>query len=341
MFSVGVIGYLFLGGTGAGACAVLSVMTLLVPCETEAEKMLSSSRRSRITVVAPSAPYRRLFAPGFLAALGALAVGCILLVGDLGVTNRAVLLFTSPTPSFLTLGSYALVALMVLALLLAVAWGLPSAHMRWGLVRGLAVAGLVVGVVVATYTGLLLFSVQAVPFWRTPWLPALFVASALSSGIALVVATACFTGAFPIFATVMGGLARTDAIVVVLELACAVAFMASAFVNSYDVARAGANLLVQGSLSTVFWGGFAFLGLALPFVLDIAVGHMDASGGTRGFGRVGAVGTRGFGCASASGGARALPVALISACSVLVGSAALRYCIVMAGSHPEVWTVIL
>ena len=36
-----------------------------------------------------------------------------------------------------------------------------------------------------TYTGLLLASMQAVPFWHSAWLPLLFIASDISTGIGL------------------------------------------------------------------------------------------------------------------------------------------------------------
>ncbi len=56
--------------------------------------------------------------------------------------------------------------------------------------RGLGTVIAVLGFGIMLYTGLLLGLLKAVPFWNTPALPLLFVLSALSTGVAIVLALA-------------------------------------------------------------------------------------------------------------------------------------------------------
>ena len=195
MLSDLVVCYLFLGGTGAGLCLVLSVLGLLVP-----RSCLSTLPGVHLH---PSAAYRKLLGSGFVAAFVLLALGIVCLVADLGNAERMILLLVHPTASYLAVGSWALAACLALAAALGLAW-LGVGVWNVALVRVVHVVAGLASLVVMVYTGLLLQSLGAVPLWATPWLPALFAASSLSCGIACALALAQITGAASAFGAMLG-----------------------------------------------------------------------------------------------------------------------------------------
>lgn len=312
-----IVCYLFLGGAGAGTCFVLAAMTLLVPADVLSDRASQSEAASGGLSV--PVPYRRLFGSGYAVALAALLGGVACLLADVGNADRVVLLFTHPTWSFLTVGAWALAVCMLLATLLGSAWlGAGS----WSLfaLRGIAVVSGVIALVVATYTGLLLQSMAAVPLWATPLLPVLFVASSVSCGIACVLGSSHVSGAALPFATVARRLAAIDIAVIVLEAAVAGVFAGMALAVGDEpstgtsvAALASAQELLIGEGSWLFWVGFVTVGLAIPVVLEVILTRMR----------------------------RPLAlVALSSAACVLVGGFALRLSIMEAGMHPLLACVI-
>ena len=81
-----------------------------------------------------------------------------------------------------------------LAVLAGLAWAGLARRWRFAAVRVLQAALALAALAVMLYTGLLLQSLNAVPLWATPWLPALFVLSSLSCGMALVLAACVLAG---------------------------------------------------------------------------------------------------------------------------------------------------
>ena len=296
--------YLFLGGCGAGLLATASAMMLCVPLP---------SRALALGVVAGSegvrAMYRslaRLFAPACAAAGALLAVGVACLAVDLGVTDRALLLFLSPKLSFLSVGAWLLSAAM-----LAV-WAHEPRRLP-PFVRVLPAAALLLGLAVMTYTGLLLQSLMAVPLWDTPLLPCLFVASSLSCGLALMLAVVKLSGVAGRFAAVARQWGRVDVAVLLAEAAIATAF-AIVQVLRAQTGETGTLLALGASLQTllagpdawVFWGVFGLVGLAVPLALACASLYAKPS--------------------------PMMPFA--QAACTLVGAFAMRWSIVAAGMHP-------
>ena len=316
-----IVCYLFLGGTGAGACLVLAVLGMLAPRELVAVqgagvRSVGRDLAGMHAVLRPPAPYRRLLAPGYAAALVALALGMVCLLADVGRADRLLLLLTSPALSHVAVGAWSLVVCAALAVLAGLAWAGLARRWRFAAVRVLQVALALAALAVMLYTGLLLQSLNAVPLWATPWLPALFVLSSLSCGMALVLAAAQLTGAASAFATVLGRLAAVDAAVIVLEAAVLAAFAGTALAGiggdflvdrTAEALAASAEALVAGEAAWLFWGGFVLAGLAVPFALDVALARLR----------------------------RPRPViALVAAACVLAGGLAMRFCVVEAGMHP-------
>ena len=308
-----IVCYLFLGGTGAGACLVLAALGLLAPGELVAVRGAGGDGAGRRpagahAVLRPPAAYRRLLAPGYRAAPVALALGMVCLLADVGRADRLLLLLTSPALSHVAVGAWSLAVCAVLAVLAALAWDGLVRRWRFAAVQVLQAALALAALAVMLYTGLLLQSLSAVPLWATPWLPVLFTLSSLSCGSALVLAAAQLTGAASAFATVLGRLAVVDAVVIVLEAAALAVFAGTALAGrTAEALAASAEALVAGEAAWLFWGGLVLAGLAVPFALDVILARLR----------------------------RPRPaIALVAAACVLAGGLAMRYCVVEAGMHP-------
>lgn len=324
MLSLLVVCYLFLGGLGAGICCVATVLGLMVPSDAISRTVFRRQGARYRAFCAPEV-YRRLFFPAFMAALVILLIAVTCLAADLGRADRVFLLLLHPTASYIALGTYALMACIVLGLLCAWAWG-GGAGWRLGLLRVLQVVTLIVALVVMVYTGLMLQSLQAVPLWATPWLPVLFVLSSLSCGAACLLGMAQVNGMALQFAGVMRRLVVADAVVIVLEVLAVAALVASVGVSG--AGGAGGEMLnptaaaavdavrnlLWGQQAYLFWAVFILAGLAVPLLLDIVLARAS----------------------------RSLPmVALAASGCVLAGGFVLRFCIVEAGLHPALMMPVI
>ena len=130
---------------------------------------------------APRPAYRRFFGPAYGVGTAAVLLGMLCLLLDLGRADRALSLFLQPVPSFISVGAYALVALVVLSALLAAVWTFGVEGFRVAFVRVVRVLVVAVAGVVVAYTGLFLASMPAVPLW------AVAVAAAAVRGVGAVV----------------------------------------------------------------------------------------------------------------------------------------------------------
>lgn len=317
MFGMAVVCYLFLGGAGAGACAVLAVASFFVPRDMLSRVRVDATGRSCESVIVPL-EYQRLFSAGYAAALSALLIGVVCLFVDLGRADRMLLLL-QPKLTYLAIGAYALVACVAVSVAAALIWkGILLRVGRVWVFRFVGGAQLILSLVVMLYTGLLLCDVRAVPLWSTPWLPALFAFSALSCGIALVMAADKLSEGSRLFSSYSKVLVKADLAVIIVEALVLVGFavsIAAAGADSTPTAIAAASSLdrlLLGDLSVAFWGGFVICGLAAPLLIEV---------GLTLFGR------------------DASMVSLCATTLVLVGGFALRWCIVEAGAHPVAVTL--
>lgn len=328
MFSMLVVLYLFLGGAGAGACAVAALLGLLSPrdaicVEVSRKTALAGAgiRRSfggpasRYVVRAPLV-YRKLLVPLFAVALAAVSLGIACLLFDLGRADRVLLLLTTPAPTHIAVGAWALVATSALSALLLCAWNAAALCFPLAVVRAAEVLAIVVSFVAMAYTGLLLQTLDAVPLWGTVWLPILFILSSLSCGLALTMATVQVAGSALSFGALIRRLTASDAAIIVVE-AVATAFLVAATLNMMGAsptadptgaaAAGSAAELLTGEGAWLFWGAFCGVGMAIPLVVEA----------------VNLIGARVSSAAS-----------LATALCVLAGGLALRLCVVSAGVHP-------
>lgn len=324
MFSELVVAYLFLGGSGAGACAVTAVLGLLAD---GGDVRLGLAARFR-GGDSRSGAYRRLFVPLWAVALVVLVLGAVCLAADVGRIDRVLLLAVSAPTNYLVVGFWALVICLALGATALLVWQ-GAVRGSYRLLMALNGASVVAACVAAVYTGLLLAGLAAVPLWFGPWLPAAFLLSALSCGTALVGATMVLTGADAPFGRVLRAVAAADMGLIGLEavalagwlgctwLAAGGADAQAAPATPTDAAAlASVAALVGGSWAPVFWGALGAVGLAVPLGLEGALLATGRRGGSP---------PR---CRSA--------VALASATCVLAGGAALRWLAVMAAVQPVV-----
>lgn len=301
MFSELVVCYLFLGGAGAGACLVLSVMGILVPRD-----QLS---KGSIRGIFASWEFRKLFGFGFAFALVALVAGILFLFADLGRADRVLLLLTSPKAVHITIGAYALIFCILGATLQALVWTRMIQGCSVFVLRLLCVVTAVLSLAVIAYTGLLLQSLRSVPLWHNIWLPVLFTLSSLSCGMGLVMGASLLAGLGSVFGSVLRQVAFFDGLVIALEALSAVAFLLTTFSSPSETAVLSGKELVLGSNAGLFWAGFVVLGLVVPLALD---------------------------CQLCSRRPIRPSVGVASAACVLVGGFVMRYCLVQAGVHPGI-----
>jgi formate-dependent nitrite reductase membrane component NrfD len=263
-WGLSIAAYLFLGGLGAGAFVAAIVLDW-----------------ADITL----APIIRLLPRGVEIDLSALlllwgpvavAIGAALLLAHLGRNRRLFMTAgRNVRGSWLSRGFSIIVVFICLGglvlALAALAPGWIDAHLAaW---RVLQAATVLAALATATYTGLLLYSMGAIPAWHTPWLPPLFVASALTAGAkALVLALWCADA---------GGLVGSDSSRP-LEVAAWSSYVLLAVealtlcLYVWAVGKAGpagersARLLLRGARRWAFWGVVVGLGMVAPVILLIA-----------------------------------------------------------------------
>lgn len=301
MFNLLIVSYLFLGGLGGGLCLVLSIMGLTVP---------RKELQQRISL-----PYRSFFRYGYATSACVLFAAALCLLVDSGNHGALGYLFFSGRITYLTVGSYVLVGSIVLGVAFVYLWTTRPFVKRVRIFRVLQVAAALVGFAVALYTGLFLASMQAVPLWNTPWLPAIFLLSSLSCGLVVALIVGQTSGISLQFERYFSRLTAVDAVVLVLEGVCLTGFvLSSLFAEGSSSASAAASFSAQtllfGGYAWVFWAVAVAIGLVAAFVIDVAILRAG----------------------------RILPgypfYSLAPGVCVLAGAFALRFCIVMAGAHP-------
>lgn len=329
MFSELVVAYLFLGGTGAGACSVVAVLALLVDGDDVRQCAASRFRDGRGRL------YGRFFGTPLIGAAAVLGLAALCLVADVGRPDRLLVLATSAPTSYLVVGAWAVALCFVLALVSALLWRglLPATLTVLRIVNGLF---LVVAVVVMAYTGLLLSDMASVPLWHSGWLPVLFVFSSLSCGIALCLALALLGRTATAFRRTLRPLLRVDGALIVIEGAVIALWLLSVWTAlspdgtltpTDEAARASVTLLLSGSGSLLFWCGLVAFGLVVPLAIDgLAVFAMGR--------RAGASSSAATPTSDVSLAAQG--ALLASAGCVLVGGACLRAVVVAAGMLPVV-----
>lgn len=284
--------YLFLAGLGAGAFVAATAAGRMAP---QAKRTVRAGR---------------------VIALGAVAVGLVLLMVDakggfLHPWRFALLL--GNVQSVMTWGVVFLAALVVIAAVVVV-----RDLLKKSVPFGLEATGCGFAIAVAMYTGVLLGVVKTFPLWNSAVLPFLFLVSAMSTGVCAVFLFARLVcpnevEKLAFLEHVHGWLPWVETVLVAALLF---------FVGlSSEAGAASVVALLTGQWALVFWLGFVVVGLALPLVLHLAQGRVGA--GVRD-----ACGAEVHGVCPQVENGRACGA--VSDVATIVGGFLLRYLVVMA-----------
>ncbi len=253
-----IVNYLFLGGLSAGILFVSALATYLGGNE-------------------------RIARWGALLAPWPVALGCFLLIFDLGKWYRFYKLFlTFRWQSPMSIGSWLLGLFTLVALVDFWAW-LPEKYRNFlfvhlklparfnldlsGRRRILAALGFPLSIGVAIYTGVLLGAVQSRPFWNTNLVAQLFLFSALSTGCAALMLL------FSFFRTRLEQaqlrfLYTIDIVLITLEFFIVVPYLIHGEL-SVEAVRSSLGLILGGPYTIAFWVFFMGAGLLAPLVLEV------------------------------------------------------------------------
>lgn len=311
MFGSLVIAYLFCGGTGAGTLALTAAFWLRLRRSDDVRF------EGGVALMRRADPRWHVLARSCAAGLVLLAFGIACLMADIGRDDRVLNLFLMPHATYLTVGGFALLLLMGVGAGMTVA-GFLDLPALGRMEAPLAWAAIALGGVVAVYTGLLLSSMGSVALWANPLLPALFAASSLSCGCALLALAAFASDAGRRLEGMMRVVARVDAVAVAVEAACAFGYAACSMTSPRQAAVESARALFGGAVPefTALWWSFVIAGLAVPLAAELVLARRGVRDSAR----------------------------LLTACAlvgtlVLAGSVSMRAGVVMAGDHPVVTLV--
>lgn len=271
---------LFLGGLGVGAFLVAVIASYF-----DKEK------------------YENIVKTGAYLSPIAVIIGLILLVSELKQPQRFITTFwnTNPT-SVLSWGVFLQSIFVLIALIYA--WLVYSGS-SGKLVGGL---GILFAVIVGGYHGLLLSAAQTRDLWNTALVPALFMATAVATGIAAVVILASLFAGTSDISSAVSKLNKAQGVTLSIILFLIIVYLITLFNSSPD-AQVAARLLVTGSFGLIFWVGAVVIGLLLPLLIE-AYDIYSTAGGEA---------------------AATATVPLLISVLVLIGGFVLRYVIVFAG----------
>lgn len=269
-----VIWYLFLAGTGAGIY-LLAVGNKLF------------RKQNALTHI------------GYVWGPALVTFGTVLLLLDLGRPFVAFFAVLRPFGSMISVGTIILSLFMLLGFLQI----FLTLFKKQESPKVLDVLGFVLAIGTATYTGLLLGVVKAIPFWNNPiLLPILFLVSALSSGAGLLLLISVIKKYFNDSekAQNLYAVMKFDVVLIVIEVILLAALMLLS-ANGHPAAAASVEILTTGFFALPFWGLVVVVGMIVPFVLEALV--------------------------------RSHKPSIIALCSLalLIGGVTLRYSIVVAG----------
>lgn len=224
-------------------------------------------------------------------------IGVILLVVDLGQPIRFWHLFTQfSVISPMSMGTWILLAWVGIAIIMAILWWAENflteevARSLRRTTELLSWVDLVLAVLLIAYTGVLL-AVSNQPLWAsTALLPSLFVASAVSTGVAMLVLAGIAVNSvsrgslvelrmalnqlfgsrdWTISNRTVARLAEADVTVILVELAVLIGYAIWLAISSMAGAGEALGILATGVLAAPFWVGVLLLALLIPLGLDI------------------------------------------------------------------------
>jgi len=260
-WGIPVVIYLYFGGLSAGTFVLSAFLSYL--------------RDERLN---------KLAAAGAIFSPIPLYIGLFLLLIDLASPLRFWRLFTTfQWTSPMSVGSWLLMIFSIITTVHALMW-LPEKFTKIKLgkktfslpknrekIRGiLGAIGFPMGMGVGIYTGVLLGAVPARPFWNTPMVAMLFLVSALSTSIAVLLLVSTWNAnktPKEAFHRERKLLFSADVILILFEIFILIPYILH---NTLSTASQAASLqmILGGEFSNIFWYGFVLAGLIIPLILE-------------------------------------------------------------------------
>jgi len=215
-------------------------------------------------------------------------IGVLLLIVDLGTPIRFWHLFAEfDAASAMSLGTWILFVWVACAVIMIVLWYgerfLTTEGTRIAVARitgALSWITFIFSALLITYTGVLLASSNQALWAGTVLVPSLFVASAVSTGVAVVIITALVGRNQEITKRTIARLSEADAIVIAIEMAILIGFAIWLGISAMGGATEGLKLLTIGSLAPAFWVGVVLLALLIPLGLELSHWGKEIKGRT-------------------------------------------------------------
>jgi formate-dependent nitrite reductase membrane component NrfD len=277
-----VICYLYLAGLGAGAIVISGY------------SYISSTKFDPVHF-----HYFKMARYGAVIGPIPLIIGVSLLVLELGRPFRPLNLFKVINLSPMSIGSWFLLVFIITSLIYAITYltSFRQIHEKLNeriepLRRILALINIPLGIGVAVYTGILLGAMPSRPLWNSPILAMLFLVSALSTGIAIIILARCLLhrdthDGEPTrrirsqgrrIASKRPGrryhetgylLATTDLVLVSVELLVIFLFIMFAHLTVGNLKYAMEAILPGGEMMQTFWIWVVLVGLVIPGMIEL------------------------------------------------------------------------
>ena len=211
--------------------------------------------------------WARLSKIGVFLALPCVAVGCVLLIADLGTPKNFWRAWMRPGTACIARGTIILTFFMILATI-HIGWWIWPFHAleeAMGARQIIGVLGVVFALSAMIYTAVLLGGYRPMDFWSPAMVPMLFLLSALSTGIMAVMLIAFLSGAG--YAGPIATLVRINIVLMVVEIFI-LGFSLQASHRVPEM-RASARLVLSGTEAPLFWFGLVIVGLLIPLALQL------------------------------------------------------------------------
>ncbi|HWI51541.1 MAG TPA: NrfD/PsrC family molybdoenzyme membrane anchor subunit [Symbiobacteriaceae bacterium] len=217
--------------------------------------------------------YRNVARWGAYLAPWPVLIGTGLLILDLGSPMKFYLLFLKVNPrSVMSMGAFILTAFGGIAVLYCLHQLYVDKKVKFNLlpdslVKMIRFLGIPLAVAIGTYTGFLLNASNAITLWNNGVLPLIFLASALSTGVAAVMVAVAVTGKWEAVKDEVKNLAIVDAVLIGLELFALAAYVWSLHVG--NLKQQAALDVLNANYGAWFWGGVWAVGLLLPLSIKV------------------------------------------------------------------------
>jgi formate-dependent nitrite reductase membrane component NrfD len=196
-----------------------------------------------------------------IAGLILVGLGALALFIDLGTPANSWRSIFNPWESWISRGAIFLVGLLLFSLPYAGLAGLRGSDAA----IIFKVGGTVSAVLIMSYTGFLLGTMKAIPFWNSRMLPPIFFTQSLVSGVFILHLTLLI---------IRPELAASDnfqlaEILLLLTGAAAAGVHLLGLPSKSPAARESVRRLFTGKLRFLFWGGGIGLGIVLPLMFAV------------------------------------------------------------------------